>query len=325
MAMRWNASVAMALLGVLWGAGAADADVTLARLAVIGPLSADGQPSAFVSDKSTSGPANHPYYARRIMSRNDRGDQLASLGFSSLPFQISRDPRTSMLVYSQCVVATGGSASTCAILRQPLVGATGRPIPVSQPDVGVRDRLPAAYGGGVAFSRTAPGSEADVLLYTGAGGTSPKQLPVGPRGHGRAEALGVALRGTQVAYIWRWNTSTGRRYALRTVSVSGDKARTVLTLPSSRGRLIGPVFSGRRIMFVLRRGLKSRLYEYDLSGRIFRSAGIADRVGAFTTAGKQLFWQTASSASIDSGSCGSAKCTLVRGRLPAMRRSDRPR
>jgi hypothetical protein len=308
----------------------AAAAVRLARLPSLVPFAADSVPAAYIGDKSvTATPPGHPYFPRVIRNKHDKGGgSLDVLGDSSLPFELSLDPTSGSrkrLVYSRCVSAEAAGPPTCAILSFDVNGGASAPTPVSDPAVGVQDRLPSGYAGAAAFSRSSPGSRIDELRYVSAAGAASQRLRGGPQGAGAARLLGVSLRGTTVAYVWRWKPSATRtRYALFTEAVGGPR-RTVIALDSTRGRIVGPSWHRDRVAFAVRRGDSTRLYDYATRSRSFRSAPGPARLGTFAIAGHGLFWQTAGAGALRTGNCGPSGCPLFRGGLPAFRAGPRPR
>jgi hypothetical protein len=330
--MNMSMRTVMVLSAMVAMAGASDAAgaVRLARLPSPAPFAADSDQVAYVGDKAlTATPPGHPYVPRVVRSRDDKADgSLAALGASSLPFELSLDPasgRLRRLVYSRCVTAGAVSAPTCAILSFDVNGSALAPRMVSDPAVGARDRLPSGYAGAAAFSRSSPGSRVDELRYVPAAGVASRRLRGGPRGVGAARLLGVALRGTTVAYVWRWKPSAARtRYALFTEAVGGPR-RTVVALDSRHGRILGPAWRGARVAFAVRRHDSSRLYDYAGRSRTFRSASGPARLATFALAGRSLFWQTSDARRLNTASCGASGCPLFRAALPPFEASRRPR
>lgn len=325
--MRTTTVFVAGILAVALAPNAAAA-VRVGNVATVGPFAADSQGSALISDRGAGGPAGHPYLARQMFSKNDRGDSIGALGFSSLPFQISLDPRSGSqkrVFYSQCLTPESASSTTCAIVAQDLVGGAGQPVAVSDTTTGTQDRLPSAYGGAVAFARSVPGGSVDQLRYTASGSRTSQVVRGGPRGVGAARLTGIALRGSTIAFVWKWKPSSERtRYSLITQRVDQSSRRTVTSLDSMRGRIIGPVWRGSRVVFGVRKPGSSRFYDYDPSGRRFRSAAGPDGLASFAVASSTLLWQTATGGSLSSGVCGGSGCPLMRGGLPSFKRSRAP-
>jgi hypothetical protein len=329
MTMRTTAVFIAAVALML--ASDASAAVQLTNLPSLDPFGADGQPAAYASYKSTNPlAADHPYSAVEVRSLDGRDQALGSVGASSLPFQISRDPRSDRkrLVYSQCVTSQGPSLTTCAILAQELQVPLGQPpfmAAMSDPAPGMLDRLPSAYGGAAAFARSTPTSMIDELRYTPAGSSTSQRLHGGPAGAGPARLIGVALRGTTVAYVWKRNVSASRsRYTLFTERV-GQPRRRIVSLDSTRARIIGPVWHGARITFAVRRQGTSRLYDFAPGSQTFRSAPGPASLASFAIGGTNLLWQTASGSALSAGNCGARGCPLYRGALPRFRAARVPR
>lgn len=315
----------------LAGASQASAAERLTYLPSLDPFGADSQPAAYASYKSTNPlAADHPYSAIEVRSRDRRDWSLASLGASSLPFEITRDPRSNRkrLVYSQCATAHESSATTCAIIAQELqVPVSQQPVfaAISDPAPGMLDRLPSGYAGAAAFARSIPGSTVDELRYTPSGSSTSQRLHGGPAGTGPARLMGVALRDSTVAYVWKHELTGSRtRYTLFTQRI-GQSPRTILSLDSTRGRIIGPAWRGARLAFAVRRAGSSRLYDYAPASRTFRSARGPSRLATFAIGDSSLFWQTASGQTLSTGTCPSRGCPLLRGDLPTFQRASAPR
>lgn len=309
----------------------ASAAVRLTNLPSLDPFGADGQPAAYASYKSANPLAvDHPYSAIEVRSRDGRDRSLGSLGASSLPFQISRDPRSKRkrLVYSQCATPHGSSLTTCAIVAQELQVPLGQPpfmAAISDRAAGMLDRLPSGYGGAAAFARSVPASMIDELRYTPAGSSTSRRLRGGPVGTGAARLTGVALRGSTVAYVWKRKVSASRlRYTLFTERI-GQSRRTIVSLDSTRGRIIGPVWRGAGITFAVRRHGTSRLYDYAPRSRGFRSAPGPAKLATFAIGGANLLWQTASGRALSTGNCGARGCPLYRAALPTFTAARAPR
>jgi hypothetical protein len=324
-------AIGVAVLAATTFAPAASASVRIARVATLDPFGADAQPAAYVSYKGITGsPGQLPYTARMVLSKNDRDDSISALGSSILPFQISPDPLSGTrkrLVYSQCLTFEGTSTPTCAILAQDTVAAAGdtpRPAALSDPTAGVQDRLPSGYGGAAAFARSTPGSTTDEVRYTPAGSGVSRHLHGGPRGMGSAKVTGVALRGTTVAYVWTRKLAGSRtRYTLFTERV-GQPRRTIVSLDSTRGRILGPVWHGARVAFAVRHAGTSRLYDYAPASQTFRSAAGPSMLAVFSIGGSNLLWVTAPDRTLSRGTCGASGCPLLRGGLPAFKPSRPP-
>lgn len=327
--MRTPAILVAAL--ALMVASDASAAVRLTNLPSLDPFGADGQPAAYASYKSANPlGVDHPYSAVEVRSRNGRDQSLGSLGASSRPFQISRDPRSNRkrLVYSQCATPRGSSLTTCAIVAQELQVPLGQPpfmAARSDPAAGMLDRLPSGYGGAAAFARSVPASMIDELRYTPAASSTSRRLRGGPAGTAAARLTGVALRGSTVAYVWKRKVSASRsRYTLFTERI-GQSRRTIVSLDSTRGRIIGPVWHGARITFAVRRHGTSRLYDYAPRSRRFRSAPGPAKLATFAIGGANLLWQTASGRALSTGNCGARGCPLYRAALPTFKAARAPR
>jgi hypothetical protein len=295
----------------------------ITRLPVVGPIGADGVPSAYVSDIASSAPPGQPFYARAVVSRNDHGDDFDVIGWSSLPFQISWDPvsgRQTRLVYSQCAAPVGSSAPTCAILALP---ASEPPVVLSDPPAGTQDRLPSGYGGAAAFARITAGA-ADELRYVVRIGIGSQHVWAGPSSVEPARLLGVALRGATVASLWRTTPAAGRtRTTLVTERVGGPR-RTIVSLDAGRGQIIGPFWRGARLVFAVRRGASARLYDYAPRNRAFRSAAGPTQLASFAIGEHWLFWQTASGRALRTGTCSPPGCSLFKALLPSFHNTHPP-
>jgi hypothetical protein len=319
--MSMRTAMVLSTIVVMATAPDAAAAVRLARLPSLALFAADSEPAAYVGDRAvTTTPPGQPYVPRVVRSKHDKGGgSLAALGASSLPFELSLDPvsgRLKRLVYSTCVTAYAARGPTCAILSFGVNGSALAPTRVSDPPAEAQDRLPSGYAGAAAFSRSSPGSRVDELRYVPAAGGRSRRLRGGPHGAGAARLLGVALRGTTVAYVWRWQpTTTDSRYGVFTESVGGAR-RTVVTLDAPRGRILGPVWRGERVVFAVRRGDATRLYDFATRSRSLRSAQGPPRLATFAIAGRSLFWQAAAADALNSGNCGPSGCPLLRDTLP---------
>lgn len=251
--------------------------------------------------------------------------------FSSLPIETAIDPRSTvgrMLVYSQCQADATSGVVTCGLLAHDLAPRS----PVLLPSVGVtevvpgaRDRLPSTYGNATVFVRTLPGSSSGQLRLASSFGAPSVQLSGGPAGKGASTASGTALRGTSVAHVWRWTDTSGtRRSALRLQRIEASP-KTVLSMPSTRGVLVGPSWQGSRLIFaVRRRSGASTWYRYDPSTRRYQSAPGPRNIGSIAATNTFVYWQTAGPSALRTGICSRPGCALEAASL-VFHRSRMPR
>lgn len=287
---------------------------------------------AIVSDASVpNGPPGEPYYAKTVgRGPGGRAAALSTLGFSSQPLQVAIDPRsgtTNRAVYSVCPGGDRHGRPICSLFAQPLVGGTGHGTPVTDTPEAGSDRFPSAYRGAVAFARSVSGRDLAELRYVGnEPGAASRRLAGGPRGSGEAGPTGVALRGSRVAYVWRWKPSSGpARDTLQIQVLDQGKPNTVVSVSESSGRVIGPVWKGDHLLFAVRRVNGSRWYRYDPSTRRFGSASAPSNIVGFTIGGSALFWQTGTSGALRSGLCApQGGCGVYSGGLPRFRSARRP-
>jgi hypothetical protein len=268
--------------------------------------------SAIVNGVSSGNtPPGQPYFARLAGGPvDDRTSDLAALGTSSEPFEVSMDPRRDApyrYVYSQC--AGTGASATCALRSQQLGGQTLFD-PVTDSAVGIRDRLPSTYGGATAFSRSRAGERSAQLRYAATIGAQSQPLPGGPRGTGASGPLGIALRADVVAYVWRWKAPSGYKTALRLHRL-GAATQTLVSLPAPRGRVIGPTWQGRRLIFAIRRPSgASTWYRYDPATRRYAFAGGPHNIASIAATRTSVYWQSATSRALRSGRCRPPGCAL---------------
>jgi hypothetical protein len=259
-----------------------------------------------------SGPAGHPYFLRMAGGgAEDHDAALGSIGFSSMPLESSMDPRPNRgqrLVYSQCL--TQAETTTCGLLAQSLASPAA-PVSVTPPSPGAKDRLPSVYGDATVFLRTQPGDRAGQLRLAPTIGSPSQPLPGGSQGSGTATATGIALHDRDVAYVWRWTTSSGVvRTSLRSHRIGGSTT-TLVSLPARRGVLIGPSWRGSRLIFGVRRPSgASTWYRYDPGTRRYMSAAAPRNLAAVTATRLFLYWETAGPAALRTGLCRSPGCAL---------------
>lgn len=283
------------------------------RVAAVGQFGTTPYPSSAIvsSALQTGAPAGQPYYARTAGIGSDaRNSFLSSLGFSTEPVQVSMDPRRDApyrMVYSRC--AGSGAMAGCALFAQVRGEHMVEPVVVTPAVVGTRDRLPSTYGGATAFARSRLGSASAELRYAATIGGPSSRVPGGPGGTGAAEPLGVAMHGEMIAYVWSWRTKTGSHSSLRLYR-RGGATETLVALPSARGRIIGPSWQKRRLVFGVRRNGLSTLYRYDPSTRRYASAQGPRKLAAIAATDTYLYWQTASTTSLRSGLCPASGCAL---------------
>lgn len=303
---------ALAVTACLLGAAPAPARAALRPIARVPSVGQFGTTpdlfSAIVNGFSPGNtPPGQPYYARLAGGPvDDRTSDLSLLGFSSEPLQVSMDPRPDApyrWVYSLCS-GTGASA-TCALRSQQLGGQTLYD-PVTDSAVGTRDRLPSTYGGATAFSRSRAGERSAQLRYAAAIGAASQPLLGGPQGTGAAGPLGIALHARVVAYVWRWKAPSGYKTALRLQRV-GSATQTLVSLPAARGRVIGPSWQGRRLIFGIRRPSgASTWYRYDPATRRYASAKGPHNLAAVAATRRFLYWQSAAPRALRTGRCSSS-------------------
>jgi hypothetical protein len=296
------------------------------RLSTVGQFGTTPYPSsAIVSELLTTGaPLGQSFYARTAGPGSDDHDpSLSSLGFSSEPLQVSMDPRRNasyQMVYSRC----GGTGATlsCGLFARARDSQEVDPTPVTPGAIGTRDRLPSTYGGATAFARSTAGSTLAELRYVATVGGISRKVPAGPATKD-AEPIGIALHGHTLAYVWSWRTTTGSHTSLR-LYTPGARTRTLLTLPSTRGRIIGPTWQKRQLVFAVRRNGSSTWYRFDPSTTRYSSARGPRNLIAVAAADRYLYWETGSTTSLRSGLCPAGDCGLWLDQ-PSFHRSSRPR
>jgi hypothetical protein len=282
--------------------------------------------SAIVNGVSSGNtPPGEPYFARTAGAGSEpRNPELSFLGTSSEPFGVSLDPRRDApyrYVYSKC--SGTGSSATCSLFTQELGNQFFYPPLATDSVAGTRDRLPSTYGGATAFSRGRAGDRSAQLRYAAAIGAPSQPLPGGPRGTGASGPLGIALRARVVAYVWRWKAPSGYRTALR-LQRRGTTTQTLVSLPAAGGRVIGPTWQGRRLIFGIRRPSgPSTWYRYDPATHRYASAAGPHNLGSVAATRTFLYWQTATSRALSSGRCSPPGCALYLG-APRFQTSPAP-
>jgi hypothetical protein len=296
-------------------AAATEGERPIVRVASVSQFAATPHPSSAIVNgySAGSGPAGHPYFLRMAGGGADDHDaSLGYIGFSSLPLESSMDPRPNRgkrLIYSQCLAQAG--TTTCGLLAQSLA-SPATPVSVTAPVAGAKDRLPSTYGDATVFLRTEAGERSGQLRFAPSIGAPSQPLPGGPQGSGTATAAGIALRDRDVAYVWRWTTSSGVvRTALRSHRIGGSTTTTLVSMPVRRGVLIGPSWQGSRLIFgVRRRSGASTWYRYDPRTRRYMSAEAPRNLAAVTATHLFLYWETAGASALATGLCRSPGCAL---------------
>lgn len=263
-------------------------------------------------------PPGMPYF---VSSLRGRDSSVSSLGFSSEVVQLSLDPRSSRqrVVASSCSPAQDTAAPSCRLLTTELLGGSGVQ-PVGDTPAGASDRLPSVYGAAVAFARFLPDRPVAQLRYLPAGAATSQPLRGGPRGVGSAAPTDVAARGSSIAYTWRWRPSIPRvRYTLQ-IQRLGQPLRTIRSVNSTDGRILGPVWVGTQLVYAVRTSGRVRLYRYDPTTRRTVQATGPANTATFTVSAGQLVYQSATAAQLSSGRCSEgAGCRVFQTSLPRFR------
>jgi hypothetical protein len=228
-----------------------------------------------------------------------------------------RSPHT--IVGSTCPTGDRHGLPSCSLFE---LEPGGKPIPIGDTPPSNEDRMPAIDGGRIVFVR----QSTQLRVLEGDKRTS-RRLHGGPvRVAATYGATGVALRGSHVAYSWEWQRSDLSTRNGVFIEAIGGRRRSVVALPTKRGRVIGPVWDGGRVLFAIRRSSSSRWYSYDPTRHRFRSAPAPRTLAGFALNGDgTLFWQLANRKSFESGLCQPAKsCPIIHGRLPRLKAARRP-
>jgi hypothetical protein len=293
-------------------------------VSIIAPLTPVGG-GAFAADRTEDGSSGAPFYVRDLTASRDAS--VGQLGSSSQVLQASVDPRSSVqrTVASSCPAPAAGSppdpvAQACRLLTTDLIGGGPLVARVSDRPEGANDRLPSAYAGAVAFARLPAGSPNGQLRYAPAGSTSSQPLRGGPRGMGARGPVSIALRGTSVAYLWRWRPRSSATRTTLQIQGLGQPLRTVRSIDLTDGRFVGIQWVGAKLVYAVRRGSSSRLYRYDPSTRRTSIASAARNLASFTVSGKRLFYVTAGDRTVSSGRCPETGCRVYETAVPTFRR-----
>lgn len=304
---------------------------------VVGPLSglpASPASGVWVSDRRSTEPfpVGEPFFVKNI-SPGVRGGDVAIAGTSSQPMQPAVDPRTRdagrRLVWSACPGIEQRGTPRCS-LRQ-MIASDLAPTPIGDTPGDQADRLPSVYDGNVAFVRERGRGFDDQLRWLPAGQSRSTALKSGPRGAAESEGgpTGLALRERTLAYVWGWRPRPGlanTRYTLQTQTV-GAKPKTIVSIPTSKGRIIGPVWDDSKLLFVVRTATSAALYRYTPSSRRFERTTAPSRAAAFGADAGSIYWTIAATAPRAGEILCGASCSVTstaRGKL-TFKRATKPR
>jgi hypothetical protein len=283
---------------------------------------------ALATDSSPALSSEMPYYVRTISATgNDKASALSVLGSSRRPFDVSADPRggpSQPVAYSTCPASQGPGVPHCAVYVRSLVGDSTPTIVGSASSTG-STRLPAIYAGTVAAVHTEDGTPASTIVYRFAGERLTGPVPGAPRGIDKATATGLALRKTRLAYVWRWISEPGIRLNGLYVQTLSTHTPTVLASYSTRdARIVGPVWAGSKVMWLVRRKRGSRWYRWSQSTHRYEAAVAPNDVASFTvSASNRLFWQRAPRTAEIGDPCP-AGCPVYSRALPRFHRVSPP-
>lgn len=315
-------------LAIIVAPSTASAQALIGRVPLSGALAGDPSPPNAVGSSGFApavGPPGEPYFAQLTGPARGRSIAIASLDFSAQPIQFAFDARRvsqGAVVYSRCPVSGERGVPICQLYQQDLRGPARETVVTATPPE-ASDRLPSAYAGDVAFARFTPGRDVARVLLQRSAAPAPAVLRGGPRGTGEASPTGIALRGSSVAYVWRWRPRSGvTRFTLQLQRL-GQPLRTIASMDSGDGRILGPVWKGPQLLFAIRSDGRSRFFSYDQTTRRFASAVGPRNLAAFAISGPRLYWQTARAADLRRGDC-SGGCPLLSGSLPRLSRSGSP-
>jgi hypothetical protein len=188
-------------------------------------------------------------------------------------------------------------------------------------------RLPSMYGGIVAGLVSGDGRPAASIFAREP--AEPRQLVGGvdgqPESIGGATATGIALMDQQVAYVWRWVPEPGIRLNGLFIQHLNTHRPSVLASYSTRdARIVGPVWAGSRLMWLVRRKHGSRWYRWSPRSHRYEAAKAAGNIASFTvTRSGRLYWQTAPRTSAVGDTCP-AGCPVFAGPVPRFHRVASP-
>ncbi len=317
-------SIATSLMALVVLSGSASAQ-TVARVPLASPLAVmPGAARAVLVTgfNPSAGPNGEPFFG--FLARSGGGAaRIEALGFSSRPFDVSADPTSvadPSVAFSRCPVQVVRDQPGCSIFT--VRAGREQPVPalVTQTPELAEDRLPAIYGGAVAFARFGVGTAPAVLMHRPTETRPLGRVPGGPAGVGQAGPTGLALRGPRLAYVWRWNPRPRAvRFSLRIHDLRRHRTRTLVTLEDSSHSLLGPAWDGSSLVFARRAGDAVRWWRYaPSSGRV--STARAPRAMSSFAVGRSS-WYT---LSVPRGTTCSTQrlCSVTERRAPRFQRSS---
>lgn len=277
-----------------------------------------------VDDRLAGNPPASPYSAVDL-SVTGRAWSLP-LGSSARPLQtvfVEESPDHGVVLVSRCPAAPPVGAPACQLQFNDL--PYGPPTTLTSPSGGAADRLPATDGRRFAFLRYPAGQPtAQLLTATLAAPDRLIRLRGGRSGVGAAGSIGIAVHGKRVADVWKWRPRPGvTRTALRLQRVGDPTVTTVVSMPATSGRLVGPLWQGERLLFAVRRRSRTDLYRYMPSSRRFERATAPAQLAAFDLKADQLYSILASSSELIRGRC-ERSCRVTVQTVPRFAPSTRP-